>query len=1263
MSKKNKNNKNNEYIERLKYLDQKKNANNTVSVLLDILKKIKLDKIEKDIVMNDLSTLKNLPNYEKIAKEKIQDNIKEIDLYLKEYEEEKKKIQDLIAIFEFLEALKKKLEKIKFNEKTGFVWSTSDEYNNVHNLTNLSENILNITEKKLNFFTKDENTNKDLLKLYHYLSDYLNSNLFKRLYFYRDNGDLIENFSKIYVQIINLMKTLKNDTENIVVKRKDIKKYHAELKDENIAIKLNKLINNIIKEIDIVLEHKEKIIKEFKLMEKAQLQIIESMKTDKAFLKGLKNPRIFEQLLRKKQRLFIDEPYYIEAKTTKVFYKHELGFDPTGVFNKKESEERLFKQNPVFDNEHFYGMNDNINGLLKNYFEHGDKLINNFSGYFQEIYNLVKRSPKLDKNIKGFLIIPSYMEEKSIKHSLEKYARCNDIDKIAIILLENKLINKKRDSTLMKIQSFRLKHPNVKIYHVFKSFSKKVPIGYIRKYATEYALALKYYSKNSGNMILIGGDADCLKIGKDFFTLTIKSFEDNKYLDAVQMKMDFPWEYLTSYPNLWVMHRLFDFSWSFMRNKISPTHEIRMYGPSSAIKASSYLMIKGYNPNTKLCEDLQLSWLLDEARRYALDNVDAQVRFFEYLSKKQSIVVTNPRRGISYFLNNINLLDSYKNFDVNNFFPELDWDELLEKGEKFVLNVGNKYSNEEIRNAINEAHKNKGQNELATSLAFYLQRYVDWWQRKVDPRGYKQLFKNVKDIQEVADEDLSKYMSFPNFMKMLNRILTFIGIDFEFERSTPYWEINILDVSKLKENIDKRLESRGINKKIKLINTVENKKDIKHLKKSKGSKLIIVGHDFGGVGDVTRSRKVMNFCRTKGLETYLLDLHTDIIDKKDIDLLKIQEEGSVILSGTWMSNQNKFIEFDIINKFPTIASCGTKSFHDFKLENKKADWVGQLSKFDLIYALYPISIDILLRFGIPKHKIILLQHIYPKKTLDSIYNNKIKHHDKHIDKKIEYIKEISKRMGKEINPSRDSILIGSISRIVKYYGNSEILECLAEICRKHNNIFLLFKSKFKNDDTCDKNFYKFAQKYANEPWFLHDENRSSQEKIYELFSYLDLALFANDVGNSAVEMASLGTPLLLSNTSGNISIFNNIAYFFNVEKIDSIHRKKDLNLINIKIDKKDFIDKINRFLSLKKSDIEKKQKSLRKYCETHFSEENYFKKIKLAMNAAKIYYQYRLNPSNSKLKKQNEKLKKEIENKLSENLDSFDWNSWKNSVK
>lgn len=465
---------------------------------------------------------------------------------------------------------------------------------------------------------------------------------------------------------------------------------------------------------------------------------------------------------------------YAEVASARTYYRYVPGEDPTGVFSAHESPRRLFDERPPFDNGATYGLEDDISPLVDAYFTPGDRMLSDSRGYGEEILDTASRLRPLDPQIKAVLVIPAYQEGDIIARTLQRYSSCAGMSRVAILVLENLPVGARRDQTLSQIELFRRRRPDVALYHVYKPFAEKMPIGYIRKYAADLAIRIKHRAASRDNFVLVGGDADCVDVNRSFFASILGAFHDNESLDAVELGMDVPLSYRTAFPTQWVMQRLFDFSWMYMRRRINPNRSIRMYGPASAIKCSSYLMIKGFNPRTNLCEDLQLGWLLDEARRSAAPAGG----FFDYLGRAR--IVTSPRRTLGACLSNVAHLDIYDSFYEEESIRRCRWEDLVDRYGDHTLNVGSELTAQETRDAIVRTRRTKA-DPVTRCLAYALQRYVDWWQSKV--------------LQ-------SMWLAQADFEDMLRRVLRAIGIRYRLDTTGEHWSIRILDVEQLRRNID-----------------------------------------------------------------------------------------------------------------------------------------------------------------------------------------------------------------------------------------------------------------------------------------------------------------------------------------------------------------------------------------------------------------------------------------------------------------------------
>ncbi len=663
---------------------------------------------------------------------------------------------------------------------------------------------LNISKKIKD--TKKDNIIKKTEKKYHNKEKHLNAIKGALIHAEQASEELEEkylnkNSKKELTKILDLLKKIKSNLkltryELRKIKRKEHNKHKKQIKElySYVDYLLFEIYNtNIVNNLpenshEITWNQKIRIIKEnVKKIKIGCGHLIKSLETLsnlfehklKNTLSELKPEYPTSQTTEELNDTQNSEPYFVNAPSTNVFYGFPPTYDQTGMLNPTEEQKRLYSRPPLFDNQNFYSMSTEITNLFQQYISTKDFTMSHFREYLAEIDYITNHLQKFPKECNSALIIPTYQEEKSIKKTLEKYANCSRSQKVAIFLLENHPKNKNRDNTFLEIQKFRKTNPNIKVFHIYKIFETRVPIGLIRKYITDVALMLKIKSNHTGNLILIGGDADCVEIHKNFFSKIISKFYKNDNLDAIEMKLNFPLKYQFAFPNMWIMHRFFDFCWSYKRNKITPNKAIRMYGPASAIKASSYLMIKGFNPRASLCEDLELSYMLDSGRR----NIDynSKKQFFEYSSIS---ITTNPRRALSAYLSGMNLLGMYSDFEERDDIRTLSWEHLVTKKGKGTIYVGNTFSSSEIREFINS--KKEIVPDMGSYLSVFLQESIDWWKFKVE----------------------HGWLSQNQFEKMLKKVMNWLKIKYSLDISDQYWTITILNIDKLLIGMNKILKQK-----------------------------------------------------------------------------------------------------------------------------------------------------------------------------------------------------------------------------------------------------------------------------------------------------------------------------------------------------------------------------------------------------------------------------------------------------------------------
>ena len=365
-----------------------------------------------------------------------------------------------------------------------------------------------------------------------------------------------------------------------------------------------------------------------------------------------------------------ESPFYRVAPTVNSFGAEQGRRLNYGLFTPEQEGARV----AGFDRNRVFSLSAPLKGLLSQYFEH-DEHIPEFSDFVGEIDFLARSLPKLPASIDCIAVIPAYKEGKNLDKTLANIAKADVPGKLAIVLLDNLSGKISRDLTVNVVNDFRKSEPNLPIYHIFKRFREKVPIGFVRRYGTDLALKLRDVSGVDRNFIIVSMDADIEDLERSYFKKLLELFDDNDYLDAVELKLNFPEKCLERVPVLRYMQDLFDYCWEYMRANVNPVKAVRTYGAASAVKASSYVLIKGYNPNSSLCEDLQIGWLLDRARR-------GSAKGRTYFEKIQSKITVNPRRAVESYLQDISYFKMYESFDKRENFSGIDWEALLDMAQK-----------------------------------------------------------------------------------------------------------------------------------------------------------------------------------------------------------------------------------------------------------------------------------------------------------------------------------------------------------------------------------------------------------------------------------------------------------------------------------------------------------------------------------------------------------------------------------------------------
>jgi hypothetical protein len=359
--------------------------------------------------------------------------------------------------------------------------------------------------------------------------------------------------------------------------------------------------------------------------------------------------------------------------------------------------------------------------------------------YMVGLSEMVKDVPLMDKNIEAVITVPAYLEGDILEKTLRNYAKLDNREKFEICILENHPKNKKRDNTESIIKRIQAEIPDLKIVHLYKVFDEKPAIGMVRKCLVDSVLLRKQQAGITRPIAIISNDADLEDINSNYVNSITDSFEQNPKLDALAAKWDFPRDTFKQMPLLHASQRLWQYLDIAMRNYYLKSPDL--VGRNSIFNSGIYAAVGGYNETSQLAEDLEIGWLIKEARHYNSERIS-------YNNK--AWLISNPRRAVVKMLSDSRLVQQYGDFHVN----------------------------EEVRNA---------------PLEKLLENKIDF---------DKQAF--VKEVQAIYNHYSKMTISKGGFMedqyleKSFTRAMRFMGIKFHFENDL----VSIQDMSALEKSLE-----------------------------------------------------------------------------------------------------------------------------------------------------------------------------------------------------------------------------------------------------------------------------------------------------------------------------------------------------------------------------------------------------------------------------------------------------------------------------
>lgn len=359
------------------------------------------------------------------------------------------------------------------------------------------------------------------------------------------------------------------------------------------------------------------------------------------------------------------------AEITRMEYGYGGSSGDYGLL-KQEEYARRFSENIKKDKD--YDIVNNDSDVVNEYLGKQDEK------YKQELEAIIATAPPMGQNVEMVITIPAFQEGKNLEKTLRNYARLRGKDKFEIVILENHARSVPRDNTESVVRSMQKEFPDMRVVLLHKVFDEKPTIGSVRKYLVDSVLARKQKSGIKKSTVIVSNDADLEYVREDYAEYLLETFKNEK-VDAAGAKWDYPKNAYEKMPLFHASQRLWHYMDIALRNYYLKSPEL--IGRNSAFRSGAYAAVGGYNQHAKLAEDLEIGWMIKNARGYNGDRIVYDNRAF---------LVSNPRRAVGKMLSGNRLVQQYGDFHENDDIRNAPLDDLLSekrdlKSEDFILEI------------------------------------------------------------------------------------------------------------------------------------------------------------------------------------------------------------------------------------------------------------------------------------------------------------------------------------------------------------------------------------------------------------------------------------------------------------------------------------------------------------------------------------------------------------------------------------------------
>ncbi|MEN9407759.1 MAG: hypothetical protein RLZZ455_975, partial [Candidatus Parcubacteria bacterium] len=328
-------------------------------------------------------------------------------------------------------------------------------------------------------------------------------------------------------------------------------------------------------------------------------------------------------------------------------------------------------------------LNENPDAHLDQEAEVNDYLSRQDGSYIAELEEMDRLDgTAMSEQCRLVFAVPAYEEGGNIRKTLDHFLTQQDSagsalnpDLYEIVILDNHPESKPADSTRAEVEAFKAANPNIHVVYAHKAWKgSEAGVGNARKYANDLALLRsRKRSASTGELVLVSNDADLDGIANKYVVDMLESFDTSPSLDAVAAKWSLPREALAK-PNLRAAQRLWFVLDRIIQQDAEGDTSVRqlrtpgLIGRNAAFRASAYAAVGGYNPQAKLAEDLEIGWMINDARGWDPSRM-------RYNNKAE--LISNPRRFLAAMVQGVPLIQMYGDFHENTAVRSMDNAELL----------------------------------------------------------------------------------------------------------------------------------------------------------------------------------------------------------------------------------------------------------------------------------------------------------------------------------------------------------------------------------------------------------------------------------------------------------------------------------------------------------------------------------------------------------------------------------------------------------